>query len=79
MVDLKFLIPVQQPPRGTSSPKTTVENISLVSVALTNTVLLVLVLTITTFASRCLGFSREDEIAIVFCGSKKSLAAGIRW
>jgi len=40
-------------------------------------VLLALVLVITTFASRALGFSREDEIAIVFCGSKKSLATGI--
>jgi sodium/bile acid cotransporter 7 len=27
--------------------------------------------------SRKLGFSREDQIAIVFCGSKKSLASGI--
>jgi sodium/bile acid cotransporter 7 len=27
--------------------------------------------------SRRLGFNREDEIAIVFCGSKKSLASGI--
>lgn len=40
-------------------------------------VLLTLVLMITTAASRLVGFSREDEIAIVFCGSKKSLAAGI--
>jgi len=30
----------------------------------------------TTFAARALGFSKEDEIAIVFCGSKKSLASG---
>lgn len=29
------------------------------------------------FASRRLGFSREDEIAIVFCGSKKTLASGV--
>jgi sodium/bile acid cotransporter 7 len=27
--------------------------------------------------SRVLGFSREDEIAIVFCGSKKTLASGV--
>jgi sodium/bile acid cotransporter 7 len=27
--------------------------------------------------SRRLGFSREDEITIVFCGSKKSLSSGI--
>jgi sodium/bile acid cotransporter 7 len=39
--------------------------------------LLALVLIATTIASRMLGFSREDEIAIVFCGSKKSLASGL--
>jgi sodium/bile acid cotransporter 7 len=27
--------------------------------------------------SRWLGFTREDEIAAVFCGSKKSLASGL--
>jgi solute carrier family 10 (sodium/bile acid cotransporter), member 7 len=36
-----------------------------------------LMLAITALAARRLGFSREDEIAIVFCGSKKSLVAGI--
>lgn len=40
-------------------------------------VLLALALTITTAAARRLGFSKEDEITIVFCGSKKSLASGI--
>ena len=40
-------------------------------------VLLGLALLITTFAARRLGFSTEDEITIVFCGSKKSLASGI--
>jgi solute carrier family 10 (sodium/bile acid cotransporter), member 7 len=39
--------------------------------------LLVAVLGLTTLASRVLGFSRADEIAIVFCGSKKSLASGL--
>ncbi|MGD0431348.1 MAG: bile acid:sodium symporter family protein [Acetobacteraceae bacterium] len=39
--------------------------------------LLAAVLGLTTFASRVLGFSRQDEIAIVFCGSKKSLASGL--
>jgi len=33
-------------------------------------------LTLTTLASRALGFSREDEVAGVFCGSKKSLVNG---
>jgi sodium/bile acid cotransporter 7 len=40
-------------------------------------VLLALVLGITTVASRVFGFSRADEITIVFCGSKKSLASGL--
>lgn len=40
-------------------------------------VLLGLALAITTFAARRFGFSKEDEITIVFCGSKKSLASGI--
>ena len=35
------------------------------------------IMTLTTFASRRFGFSKEDEIALVFCGSKKSLASGV--
>ena len=31
----------------------------------------------TAYASRWLKFTKEDEIAIVFCGSKKSLATGV--
>lgn len=38
--------------------------------------LLGVVLTLTTLASRALGFNREDEVAGVFCGSKKSLVNG---
>ena len=40
-------------------------------------VLLAVALAITTVASRALGFPKQDEIAIVFCGSKKSLASGV--
>jgi sodium/bile acid cotransporter 7 len=40
-------------------------------------VMLAALLAITTTMSRILGFSREDEITIVFCGSKKSLASGL--
>ncbi|VTU31241.1 bile acid:sodium symporter family protein [Variovorax sp. PBL-E5] len=40
-------------------------------------VLLALALGFTTFVARRLGFSKADEITIVFCGSKKSLASGI--
>ena len=40
-------------------------------------VVLTLVLVATTVVSRAAGFNKEDEIAIVFCGSKKSMAGGI--
>jgi sodium/bile acid cotransporter 7 len=49
----------------------------LFKVALVDAALLAAVITILTFASRQLGFSRADEITIVFCGSKKSLASGL--
>ncbi len=49
----------------------------LFRVALADAALLAAVMTILTFGSRQLGFSRADEIAIVFCGSKKSLASGL--
>ncbi|WP_180129181.1 bile acid:sodium symporter family protein [Rhodoferax sp. BLA1] len=49
----------------------------LLSLAVTCCLLLALSLAMTTWASRALGFSKEDEIAIVFCGSKKSLASGV--
>lgn len=39
-------------------------------------VLLGAILALTAFAARALGFAKADEIAIVFCGSKKSLASG---
>jgi sodium/bile acid cotransporter 7 len=50
---------------------------SLLVVALIDGVLLAAMLAITAIAARRFGFSREDEIAIVFCGSKKSLVTGI--
>ncbi|MBB4095243.1 bile acid:sodium symporter [Ochrobactrum pecoris] len=40
-------------------------------------VLLAGVIGLTMVGSRWLGFTREDEIAAVFCGSKKSLASGL--
>ena len=40
-------------------------------------VLLALALLSTTYGARALGFGKEDEITIVFCGSKKSLASGV--
>jgi sodium/bile acid cotransporter 7 len=44
---------------------------------LVDAALLAAVLSLTTIASRMLGFSRSDEIVAVFCGSKKSLASGL--
>ena len=46
-------------------------------IIISNGILLALVLAITTFGSRALGFARPEEIAIVFCGSKKSAASGV--
>jgi sodium/bile acid cotransporter 7 len=40
-------------------------------------VILALALTATTQLARRLGFDKADEITIVFCGSKKSLASGV--
>jgi solute carrier family 10 (sodium/bile acid cotransporter), member 7 len=40
-------------------------------------VLLAVALVLTQFAAKRLGFNRADQITIIFCGSKKSLAAGV--
>ena len=50
---------------------------SLLALVILAGLLLAAVLAITTWLSRRLGFSREDEVTIVFCGSKKSLASGL--
>lgn len=42
-----------------------------------SSILLALALSLTTFAARRLKFPVEDEIAGVFCGSKKSIAVGV--
>ena len=54
-----------------------IEATRLLQLALVDAALLATVIAILTFASRQLGFSRADEITIVFCGSKKSLASGL--
>jgi sodium/bile acid cotransporter 7 len=51
--------------------------LSLLATAAMCLLLLGLVMPALTWTARRLGFSREDEIAIVFCGSKKSMASGI--
>jgi sodium/bile acid cotransporter 7 len=49
----------------------------LLRLVLICTALLALVLCATYTAARALKFSKPDEITIVFCGSKKSLASGV--
>lgn len=50
---------------------------ALAGLAVICVVLLALALGLTRLAARSLGFPVEDEIAIVLCGSKKSLASGV--
>lgn len=50
---------------------------ALLAVAGFAIVLLAVAMTLITWLARRLGFSRHDEIPIVFCGSKKSLATGV--
>lgn len=50
---------------------------SLALVLVVDLVILGIIIAATTFVSRALGFDKADEIAIVFCGSKKSLASGV--
>ncbi len=42
-----------------------------------STLMLAIIMVLTTVISRRMGFSKEDQITIVFCGSKKSLASGV--
>lgn len=56
---------------------TQVSPVDLVLVLAFNAVILAIAITATMVGSRRLGFAKEDEIAIVFCGSKKSMASGI--
>lgn len=50
---------------------------SIGMIVMLSLVILFLVITINTLVARLLGFKRADEITIVFCGSKKSLANGV--
>lgn len=49
----------------------------ILAILVVDAVILAVVLALTAWASRVLGFALEDRIAIVFCGSKKSLASGV--
>ncbi len=50
---------------------------ALLAVAGFAIVLLAVAMTLITWLARRLHFTRSDEIPIVFCGSKKSLATGV--
>ena len=56
---------------------TTVPPMALIILTVVCSVILAVVLTVTTWTSRAMGFNKEDEITIVFCGSKKSMATGV--
>ncbi|MFZ6748339.1 bile acid:sodium symporter family protein [Undibacterium sp. Ren11W] len=49
----------------------------LLSLVGISTVMLAIIMGLTMVVSRRLGFNKEDEITVVFCGSKKSLASGV--
>ncbi|HGZ2088971.1 TPA: bile acid:sodium symporter, partial [Escherichia coli] len=50
---------------------------SLLFIVVVSCVLLAIVIVVNVFMARRLSFNKADEITIVFCGSKKSLANGI--
>ena len=54
-----------------------VSPLALAAILVIDLAMLAVVLLATTHASRWLRFGTEDEIAITFCGSKKSMASGI--
>ncbi|HEX7814213.1 bile acid:sodium symporter family protein [Dyella sp.] len=49
----------------------------LLGLLVADAVLLACALLVTRYGARAMRFGREDEITIVFCGSKKSLASGV--
>ena len=50
---------------------------SLLFIVVVSLILLAIVIAVNVFVARKCGFNKADEITIVFCGSKKSLANGI--
>lgn len=51
--------------------------LDLLVIGMLSAVLLAIVMPLLTFTARRMGFDRADEITIVFCGTKKSLATGV--
>ncbi len=49
----------------------------LATILVIDCVILAIALFATTWAARRAGFSKADEITLVFCSSKKSLASGV--
>ncbi len=54
-----------------------VDTVSLLWLFAVCAILLAFILSLNMWSTRKMGFNREDEITIVFCGSKKSLATGV--
>ncbi len=54
-----------------------ISGVTLLVLSVLSCVMLAVALGLSVWISRRLGFSKEDEITIVFCGSKKSLASGV--
>ena len=54
-----------------------VSGATLLALLAISCLMLAIALGLATWTSRRLGFDKEDEITIVFCGSKKSLASGV--
>lgn len=50
---------------------------TIVAIIVVCCILLACIMVISVLLSRKLGFNKADEVAIVFCGSKKSLASGV--
>lgn len=50
---------------------------TLAELFILSSIILAFVLSLTFFGSKKLGFNRPDQISIMFCGSKKSLASGL--
>ena len=50
---------------------------SLLFIVVVSLVLLAIVIAVNVFVARRCGFNKADEITIVFCGSKKSLAKDV--
>lgn len=49
----------------------------LLTLAVINAIILLLVLLITYWAGKVIGFNHADRMTLLFCGSKKSLASGV--